>query len=81
MYRKYNNLNNYYPYSNYPVNMESNDERFFPFLAPFLLGGITGGIVASNHNNNNCCIPNCCPPNIIYTYPPYNPYYYPYRKK
>lgn len=58
-------------YNNYlPVN--ANDERFVGgFLGPFLLGGITGGLVApfftGNNNNNN------------YQYPPYymNNYYYP----
>lgn len=57
-------------YNNYiPIN--SNDERFGGFLGPFILGGITGGLVAPFFNGNN---------NNNYQYqPPYymNNYYYP----
>lgn len=57
-------------YTNYmPSNV--NDERFFSgFLGPFILGGITGGLVAPFFNGNN---------NNNYQYPPYytNNYYYP----
>lgn len=57
----YNNLN--YPYNN--------DDRFFGgFLGPFILGGITGGLVAPLFNNNQ---------GVYYQQPPYymNNYYYP----
>ena len=49
----------------------NNDERFFGgFAVPFVLGGITGGLIANNRPNYP-----------IYTpYPYYQPYpYYPYR--
>ncbi len=41
--------NNYYRYqNNYPSYNNSNDERLIGggFLGPFVLGGITGGLVA-----------------------------------
>lgn len=67
--------NNVIDYNNQlvPVNNQfsNNDERFFGgFLGPFLLGGITGGLVAPLFNNNN---------NGYYYQPPYytNNYYYP----
>ena len=49
-----------------------NNERFGGFLTPFLLGGITGGLVAPLFYNNR--------PNYSY-YVPYYPYpnYYYYR--
>ncbi len=62
---------------NMPMNNQntlysnSQDERFFGgFLGPFILGGITGGLVAPYFNNNN---------NYGYNQPPYytNNYYYP----
>lgn len=67
----YNNLNNI----NYPYN--NGDERFFGgFLGPFILGGITGGLVAPLFNNNQGVY---YPPQPYYMnnyyYPPY-PYYY-----
>lgn len=52
-------------------NPSNQDERFFGgFLGPFLLGGITGGLVAPYFNNSN---------NGYYNQPPYytNNYYYP----
>lgn len=60
---------------NMPMNNQdtlysnSQDERFFGgFLGPFILGGITGGLVAPYFNNN-----------YGYNQPPYytNNYYYP----
>ncbi len=74
-YRNYNTYNRYsnYPstsYSQYKVN--SNDERVAGgFLGPFVLGGITGGLVApffyGGYNNRP-----------YYYYPVPGPYY-PYR--
>lgn len=66
----------------YPTNLNNprnnNDERFFGgFLGPFILGGITGGLVAPYFNGNNNYNQ---PPyyNNNYYYPPYyyGPYYY-----
>lgn len=64
------------PYSSYnsiPYNANSSDDRILAggFLGPFLLGGITGGLLAPAfyprpYNNNN------------YYYPPY--YYGPYYR-
>lgn len=64
--------NNYYP--NYRQN--TNDDRLVGgFLGPFLLGGITGGLLAPAfypnrpyYNNNYYYTP--------YPYYPYNNYYY-----
>lgn len=62
--------NNYYP--NYRQN--TSDDRF-GFLGPFILGGITGGLLAPAfypnrpyYNNNYYYNP--------YPYYPYNNYYY-----
>ena len=57
-----------------------NDNRFFGgFLGPFILGGLTGGLVAPLFNQNNngyCCPPPYQPPyytnNNNYYYPPYS---------
>lgn len=59
--------NGYIP-MNYGINQ--NDTRLAGgFLGPFVLGGITGGLVAPYfYNNNN---------RPVYYYP--QPYYYPYR--
>lgn len=70
---------------NMPINNQdtlysnSQDERFFGgFLGPFILGGITGGLVAPYFNNNNYGYNQ--PPYYTnnYYYPPYyyGPYYY-----
>ena len=73
----YNNLNEFQYGNKFNPNMIPNgDERFIGgFLGPFLLGGITGGLVAPLFNNNNG----------YYMQPPYYtnnyyypPYYYPY---
>lgn len=54
----------YYPYN-------TGDERLVGgFLGPFVLGGLTGGLVAPYFYNNNNNRP-------TYYYP--GPYYYPYR--
>lgn len=59
--------NNYYPYKN--------QDRFIGggFFGPFLLGGITGGLLAPAFYR-----PNFYPPRPPY-YPPIPPYYPPYR--
>ena len=49
-------------YSNYPYmdrnsNYNSNDERFAGgFIGPFILGGITGGLVAPFFYGNGCLL-------------------------
>ncbi len=45
------------------------NERFGGFLTPFILGGITGGLVAPYFYNNR-------PYYGYYPYPYYNNYYY-----
>lgn len=78
--------NTYYRQPNEMMNQNmmyqnnQNDERFFGgFLGPFLLGGITGGLVAPFFNNSNQSYYQQ-PPYYSnnYYYPPYNygPYYY-----
>lgn len=65
-------FNNYNVRPRPPVNRPPhNDDRFFGgFLGPFILGGITGGVVAPYFQNR----PNYYQP---YPYPPYpNNYYY-----
>lgn len=90
MYRNYNyNINPQnmrYQNLNQPTTITSNnvvpsDERFFAggFLGPFVLGGITGGLLAPAFNNNRPIYNNYYP-----SYPPYYPYppyyYGPYRR-
>lgn len=62
------------------TNSIPNDERFFAggFLGPFVLGGITGGLLAPAFNNNGRPINNnYYPPYPPYPpYSPYPPYYY-----
>ena len=59
----YNNLN--YPYNN--------DDRFFGgFLGPFILGGITGGLLAPAFNGYGRP---CCNNYPIYYGPYYGPFY------
>jgi hypothetical protein len=65
-----------YYYNNQPIpeSIDPNDERF-GFLGPFLLGGITGGLVAPLFYNSGQRPYN----NNTYYYPPYqyyNQYYY-----
>ena len=59
---------------NNQYNRINNDDRFFGgFAVPFVLGGITGGLIANNRPNYPIYTP--YPP-----YPYYRPYpYYPYR--
>ena len=68
-------MNNKYTYSNYPYsNNQSNDSRLIGggFLGPFILGGITGGLVSPLFYGNNYGRPQ------YYYYQP-GPYYGPYR--
>ena len=66
------NNNSYYINRPYPGRRPNNNDERFGFLGPFLLGGITGGLVAPlfyqrppyPYNTNN----------YYYQYPPY--YYY-----
>jgi hypothetical protein len=59
--------NNMYPQAipNYQGLENHDDDRFFPFLGPFLLGGITGGLLAPAFTNGG------------YGRPTYNTYYGP----
>lgn len=72
----YNDYKNMKMYPNQAYNNQ--DERFFGgFLGPFILGGITGGLVAPLFNNNQGYYYQ--PPYYTnnYYYPPYyGPYYY-----
>ena len=65
-------------YNQQMLYQNNNNERFFGgFLGPFILGGITGGLVAPLFNNNQGYVQ---PPYYSnnYYYPPYyyGPYYY-----
>lgn len=59
------------PFNNYPNRPPYNDNRFIGggFLGPFILGGLTGGLVAPFFYGNNR-------PNYNYYYPYPSPYYY-----
>lgn len=68
-YYNFNRPNNIRP-NNTPImnNNQNGDRLAGGFLGPFVLGGITGGLVAPFfYGNNN---------RPVYYYPPY---YYPYR--
>jgi len=55
------------PNGNFRPNRRGNDERLFGgFAIPFVLGGITGGLIANNR------------PNYPVYYQPYPYYYQPY---
>ena len=59
---------------NRPNNNYNNNDRFLGgFAVPFVLGGITGGLIANNRYNNYP---------MYYPYPYYTPYpyYYPYYR-
>lgn len=59
----------------YPNMRFRNDDRFIGggFLGPFILGGITGGLLAPSFGGRPCCGPGpYYPP---YPYPYYGPYY------
>ena len=59
----------------YQTNMMNNDERFFPFAAPFLLGGLVGGAVVGASRPRPVYVTGGYP---MYNYGPYypRPYYY-----
>ena len=57
--------------NNRPRPNNNNDRFFGGFAVPFVLGGITGGLIANNRPNYPIYYP---------YYPQYQPYpYYPYR--
>lgn len=62
-----NNRNMYKQYGSYTTNTYTNpnDERFVPFVAPLLLGGVAGYAIGQSNNKQ------------AYYYP--QPYYYPYQ--
>ena len=59
-------------HSNYPIRY---NERI-GFLGPFLLGGITGGLVAPLFTNSGYYPYTQTYNNYYYPYPPYYPVYY-----
>lgn len=65
----------------YGVQNGNGDERFVGgFLGPFLLGGITGGLLAPAFSGPGYGRP-VYYNNYYYPYPPYPPYYYgPYNR-
>lgn len=69
---------NYIPssYSNPGYSENSSNDRLIGggFFGPFLLGGITGGLLAPSFNGGGYGRPNYYTNNY---YPPYPPYYYP----
>lgn len=75
---------NYTPYTPMPymegMPISSNDDRFLGggFFGPFILGGITGGLLAPAFNNNGYGYgrPSYYSNYNNYYYPPY---YYPYN--
>ena len=77
MYNSYQNQRNFNNYRRPYKPNQNNNDRFIGggFLGPFLLGGVTGGLVAplfyGGYNNrpyyNNYYYP--------YPYPVYGPYY------
>ena len=65
-------------YNSYQIPRNfNNDDRIIAggFLGPFLLGGLTGGLVSPLFYNQRPYYNN----NYYYPYPPYRPYYPPYR--
>lgn len=68
------NVSDYHPVNNnYPVGYQDGD-RFFPFLAPFLLGGIAGAAIARPNYFPPMAYPAPFPP----PYPVPTPYPAPY---
>lgn len=59
--------------SSIPMNYSSDDRFIGGFAAPFLLGGITGGLLAPAFYRP---YPNYGPPYRPYPRPPYRPYPY-----
>ncbi|MFJ7976222.1 hypothetical protein ACIQZI_11075 [Peribacillus sp. NPDC096379] len=69
----------YFPaHQYYPAVPSRNgqDERFFPFLLPFVVGGVAGLATGSLLFNNRppYYLPYPPPAPYPYPYPPYNPY-------
>ena len=64
--------NNYYQYR----NMNNGDRFFGGFIGPFILGGITGGLIANNRPYNYNSYPVFIPYYPSYPYSQYNQYYY-----
>lgn len=64
-----------YRYNNYRYPIMNNGDRFIGggFFGPFLLGGITGGLIANNRPNSYPVFVPYYPP---YPYSQYNQYYY-----
>lgn len=59
-----------YNYYNYPIN---NDERFVPFLAPLLLGGLGGAAIVGLSRPRPVYVnPPMVPAPLPPTYYPYN---------
>ena len=58
-------------YHQYNIPYQNNERFIGSFLGPFILGGITGGVVAPYFWNNN-------KQNYNTYYYPYPVYYYPY---
>ena len=58
---------------NHAYNKPNNGDRFIGggFFGPFILGGLTGGLIANSRQFNY--------PMYYAPYPYYQPYYYPYR--
>lgn len=60
--------------NNFKNPYHQDDRMLGGFLGPFILGGITGGVVApyfwNQRPNYNYYVP------YPYPYPPYQPYYY-----
>jgi len=69
----YNNNIPQYKDNMQKINHQNNNDRFIGggFFGPFILGGITGGLIANSRPNY---------PAFYAPYPYYSPYpYYPYR--
>jgi len=66
-----------YRFNNYRFHNRNNGNRFIGggFIGPFILGGITGGLIANNRPNNFNTYP-VFVPYYSYPYSQYNQYYY-----
>lgn len=70
--QNFSNMQNFSNRPNRRPNFNNNGDRFFGggFFGPFILGGITGGLIANSRPNYP----------MYYPYPYYRPYpYYPFR--
>lgn len=69
--QNYGNMQNFRPNRPGRPGNNNNDRFFGGFAVPFVLGGITGGLIANSRPNY---------PMYYQPYPYYGPYpYYPYR--